>query len=190
MSARPKTYDLGSTTVDSLETLDIGRSGSLSVLERNGVNERCQGPGDGAFGLLFVPLASQSSETDASLLDASLSDQEPRGFRYPEEADIQRNGPDPLQAKRQTPGQIALDLQCASSHSRGNEDAPTPALTDERRQDGSKDGGYDLDSIGGRESLEATPGQSAEELAHGKHGQVDGKEGDEDGAGHDDEGDQ
>lgn len=184
------TYDLGSTTVDSLETLDIRRSGSLSVFEGDSVDERCQGSSNSVFGLLFVPLTSQSSETDTGLFDASLSDQEPRGFRHPEEADEKRDRPDPLQAKGQTPGQVAGEFQCASSHSRGDEDAPSPALTDKRRQDGSKDSGYDLNCIGGREGLEATPGKSTEEFARSKHGQVDGKEGDKDGAGHGDESDQ
>lgn len=95
------------------------------------MDERCQGSSDGVFGLLFVSLASKSSETDTGLFNASLSDQEPRGFRYPEEADEKRDGPDPLQAKGQSPSQVTREFQGASSYSRGDEDTPPPALTDE-----------------------------------------------------------
>lgn len=137
---------------------------------------------------LLGRVSTQSPERLLGFLNLSNSDKVPRSLRGEVEDRAQDNRPKPLKGKGDSVRPLSGVVDQSSQNSRRNQLSNDEAHVGPAGKVGSQRHGQNLRRVGRGSRGEDSPGETAKQLTHEKHGGVRGEEDDEDEAAEEEEG--
>lgn len=168
--------DFCAAKIDTLEAIEIARTGGDLLLKSVGVDHHV----DSVVGVeVGIVLGGQAEKRFLGILDFLLADQPPWRFWSKETSDDDGKGPHPLESEGDFVGPFCLVGQHCSEHTRGDELSHNPTEIDVGGQVTPKRHRHDLGGIAGRECLENTPWDTAENFTNKQGLDVFGEELDE-----------
>ena len=198
-----ETSDLGSSKVDTLETVKEGGSDLGLLLELVGVVHHR----DLLLGVVDTGVVGQSKNRSFGVLESAFSGQPPRpeglvldlyGLFFGEghlrlggheDTDEDGDGPDPLDGEGDLVGPFSGVADQSSVDTRADDLSDDPAEVDVGGQERSDLDGHDLGGVRHGHGLEGTPRETEQEVGDEEHGQIDGEELEEEETGESDYGD-